>query len=678
MLRLCAVALLWLAPMLAAAEQPVRHTVLFQDQPSGVQTTTTGRDGRIAVVFGYRDNGRGPDLEERIRLGPDGTPIAYRIDGTSSFGAPVRERFSRRGDTVRWRSLADAGRQRLSGPAVYVPVERSPEMLAVIARAVAAQPEARIAALPGGELRGERLLETVLAAGGRSERVALHAVTGLSTRPEFVWLAADETQRLFAWIHPGYMRVISEGWERQSEVLERLQVVAEADWLQRLAARLTHRLPEPLLIRSVRVFDAEQARLGDVADVYVSGGRIAALYEPGSAPHGAMTVIDGTGQVLLPGLFDMHTHEDAWNLLLQIAGGVTTSRDLGADNAVIADFAAQVDGGRLIGPRIVPAGYLEGASPFASRGGFVVEGLQEALDAVDWYAQRGFRQIKIYNSFRPEWVQPVAEYAHRRGLRVSGHVPAFMRAEEAVRAGYDEIQHINQLLLNFFAGPQTDTRTLARFYLVADKAHALDLSSPEVGAFVALLESHGTVVDPTLATFEGMFTQRQGEMNPAFAAVAEHVPAGLQRAWRTNSMDVNARNAARFRASWTRMVEFVGKLHRAGVPIVAGTDDIAGFTLHRELELYVQAGIAAAEALRIATWNGAKYTGTLDRLGSIAPHKSADLILVQGDPTQDIGAIRRISLVMKEGAVYLPAEIYEAVGVRRFVDPPPVQPAETP
>ena len=117
------------------------------------------------------------------------------------------------------------------------------------------------------------------------------------------------------------------------------------------------------------------------------------------------------------------------------------------------------------------------------------------------------------------------------------------------------------------------------------------------------------------------------------------------------------------------MVEFVGLLHRQGVPLVAGTDAKAGFTLHRELELYVKAGIPAAEVLRIATWNGAKYTRTLDRVGSIAPGKLADLILVEGDLTKDISAIRSINLVMKDGVVYYPSEIYEAVGIKPFAKP---------
>jgi hypothetical protein len=262
-------------------------------------------------------------------------------------------------------------------------------------------------------------------------------------------------------------------------------------------------------------------------------------------------------------------------------------------------------------------------------------------------------------------------------MRVSGHIPAFMRAEEAVVAGYDEIQHINQVLLNFIVGPKDDTRTLARFTLVADKVHALDLNSAEVRRFIALLKERHIVIDPTTAIFEPNFTQLQGEPNPCYQMIEAHMPVALRRSWLVNTMDINAGNADTWRASYAKILEFIGLLHREGVPLVAGTDDIAGFTLHRELELYAKAGIPPVEVLRIATHNGAKYTGTLDSLGVIEPQRLADVILVDGDPTNDISAIRRVSLVMKNGVVYYPAEIYEAVGVKRFLDPPPITVAKS-
>ncbi len=656
----------------AAFAQTVRYTVLFQNKPSGEQVTTVHTDGLITVAFRYRDNGRGPDLKERIRIASDGTPVLYSVKGQSTYGAPVRESFELKGGLARWDALADQGRKAVSGPALYVPVESSYETTALIAKALANRPTSRLPALPDGELTLEKLSETTVNDKGRSADVALYAITGIETQPSFIWLTRAKL-RFYAYIYPGYMQVIEKGWEAQAARLEQVQSLAETEWLRRLSGRLTHRISDTWVFHNVNVFDSKTALLVGPSDVYVRNGKIDSVTAATSRPPDADNVIDGSGCTLLPALFDMHAHEDNWTLLLQIAGGVTTSRDMGNENAFLAELRSRIDAGDFIGPRIIPAGFIEGESPFSSRSGFVVKDLQGAKEAVDWYAQQGFHQIKIYNSFRPEWVAPIASYAHERGLRVSGHIPAFMRAEDAVRSGYDEIQHINQVMLNFFVGPKDDTRTLSRFYLIADHAYALDLSSPRVRAFVDLLKDHGTVIDPTLATFEAMFNQKQGEMNPSYAAIASHLPVLQQREWRTNSMDITDKNVQKYRASYARMVEFTGDLYRAGVPLVAGTDEIEGFTLHRELELYVKAGIPAAEALRIATWNGAKYTGTLGDLGSIEPGKSANVILVDGDPTSDISSIRRISLVMKKGVVYFPAEIYEAIGVKRFVDPPAIK-----
>jgi imidazolonepropionase-like amidohydrolase len=659
----------------ALADTTTHYTVLFQDRPSGSQVTTVRADGRVDVDMSYRDNGRGPDIREHARYAPDGSLVSLAITGKSEFGAPIDERFALKEHRAEWRSLADHGAVTVSAPVAYVPNDGSFEAYAAITRAALRQPQGKIAALPGGELTVTKVLDTRLQDRGRTQALALYAITGLDTRPRFRWLTADASQRFFALIFPGYMHVIEQGWESQGAELERLQVQVERDWLHGLAARLAHTVPGPILIRNVRVFDSEHARLLPAQDVYVYRGRIAALYAAGSTPRDAATVIEGGGRVLMPALFDMHAHEYTWNLLLQIAGGVTTSRDMGNDNKRLQEIISQVDAGEIVGPRIIPCGFIEGDSPYSASGGFRVKDLRGAKEAVEWYAQHGYHQIKIYNSFHPEWVAETAALAHQRGMRVSGHVPAFMRSEEAIRAGYDEIQHINQLMLMFFVGPKDDTRTLARFYLLAENAHALDLSSQRVTDLVALMKEHGTVLDTTLTAFEGNFTQTQGEMNPSYAAVADHVPVAVRRGWLENSMNVTAKNVATYRASYDKMLQLVGQLYRAGVPLEAGTDDIAGFTLHRELELYVRAGISPAEALRIATWNGARFTGRLAELGSVEPHKRADLILIDGDPTQNVSDIRRVSLVMKDGVVYFPAEVYEALDVKRFADPPPMHPA---
>ena len=189
--------------------------------------------------------------------------------------------------------------------------------------------------------------------------------------------------------------------------------------------------------------------------------------------------------------------------------------------------------------------------------------------------------------------------------------------------------------------------------------------------FIALSGRYQTVIDPTLATFD-FIQQRDGEMSAPCAAVADHLLPDIPRGLRVGEFPIpDDATAARYEKSYQKMIEFVGRMYRAGIPIVAGTDAIPGFTLQRELELYVQAGMTPAQALQVATLNGARYTRTLDQRGTIAPGKQADLILVDGDPTTNITDIRKVALVLTQGKWISPSEVYAELGVQPFVDKVP-------
>jgi imidazolonepropionase-like amidohydrolase len=367
----------------------------------------------------------------------------------------------------------------------------------------------------------------------------------------------------------------------------------------------------------------------------------------------------------------MHAHLGPGDLLLNLAAGVTAVRDVGNSHEDLADMRGRIERGELLGPHISANGFIEGKSPFSSQADFVPDTLDEALAAIDWYAAHGYRQLKLYNSIRPEWVRPMVAHARARGLRTGGHVPAFMTARQAVEAGYDELHHINQVTLNFLVSKTDDTRTLLRFNLVGDKAADLQLNDRRTRDFIALLKKKGTVVDPTMVAFEGQYTQRQGQPNPSYAMVAAHLPAVMQRGLLVAETDMDDAKARRWGASWRVMMALLRRMHAAGIPLVAGTDATPGFALHRELELYVQAGIPAAQALKIATWNGAKYSDRLHDAGSIERGKHAELLLVDGDPLADIRALRRVALVFQHHAgqtrALAPAALHQAMGILPFV-----------
>lgn len=651
----------------ASAAQTLRYVFVNDNLGTpGRQVVEQGDDGLVTVSYVYKNNGRGPEQTERYRVAADGTFSEYHVTGLTTMGAPVDEHFERRGDVAEWHSTTDRGRATANGPALYVPLNGSLAPLSVAIAAIAQRPDGQIPLLPNGTLRHRKIDEVEVERDGQRQHVQLIAQTGIGLQPWLLWATTGAQPRLFASADLSGEVFIEEGWQANRALLESRQMAAEQALLRDTATRLRHPMPGLTVLRNARVFDSRAARLGDAADVYVLRGRIAAVLPAGSTAREADNEIDAAGRVLLPGLFDMHGHVWRWDGGLHLAAGVTTVRDMGNHNASLQHMIDEREAGAVLSPHLVPCGFLEGRSPYSSSLGITISTLAEARDAVDWYAQRGYPQLKIYNSFPKELVAETVAYAHRRGMRISGHVPAFMRAQEVVEQGFDEVQHINQVMLNFLVTPSTDTRTLERFTLPADQVAGLDFDSRPVQDFIALLRERQTVIDPTLATFDFM-QRRDGDVAAPFAAVAEHMPPDVKRSFYTGGLKIpDDETARRYRRSYAKMVEFVGRLYRAGVPIVAGTDSWAGITLPGELALYVQAGLTPAQVLQIATLNGAIYTRTLADRGSIEVGKLADLVLVDGDPTRDIADVRKVALVITQGHWISPAEVFGEAGIVPF------------
>lgn len=654
---------------LATLAQAQDYSVLSQQQLSGHLKVSTDADGRIRTDYSYRDNGRGPDIRESFTLDAQGVPVGYEGEGRSTFGAEIRERFQFEGGRVRWTSRADSGDEAAAPGTLFLPLEGSFAYGAELVRALLRRPDGRAPVVGGHQLVAERVATLIVdGPDGAAVPLVLVSVVGADLAPWYTWHRDDAALQLFAVAWPGFA-VVAKGHEAAVPKLQARLLQAEDERLRSLQQRSAQPLAGLTLIRGVRWFDAPAARMRGPADVYLRAGRIAAITAPGALRDAQPDqVIDGARRTLLPGLFDMHAHLWPGGAPLHLAAGVTTVREMAGENAEVQRLQARLAAGELPGPRLVAAGFIEGQSPYSARNGFVVDSLDAGLRAVDWYAARGYRQIKLYNSIRPEWVKPLAARAHARGLKVAGHVPAFMLAAQAVRDGYDELTHINQVTLNFVSRPGDDTRTLLRFTRIGDDAHGLDVNSTRVRSFVRLLGQRGTVVDPTLGAFESMFTQQQGQPNPGLVAVADNLPVTWRRGLRVAEMDLEGRKLSTYRGSYGRMLALTRAMHRAGVRLVAGTDGVPGLGLHRELELYVRAGIPAAEALRIGTWNGAQVAGVAHDTGSIERGKAAELVLIDGDPSRRIADVRRASLVIKGGVAYAPALLYQAMGFKPMVE----------
>lgn len=196
----------------------------------------------------------------------------------------------------------------------------------------------------------------------------------------------------------------------------------------------------------------------------------------------------------------------------------------------------------------------------------------------------------------------------------------------------------------------------------------IDLESEEVGNFIALLKERDIVIDPTAAIFDSMMRHVAGEPDPTFAAIADHLPLSERRALFNPSFDIGEDRMEAWAKTAIRQREMIRKLHDSGIRLVAGSDGMAAFTVHRELETYAEADISNADILRIATLGAATVVGVDKETGSIEVGKVSDLVLLDGNPLDNISAVRRGRLVIKGNTIYKPNELYRAVGVTPFLD----------
>lgn len=639
----------------AQESDSLSYDVYLGDRDAGFLTIWQD-EGAFRSVFEFNDRGRGPHLEETVHLNENGLIIRQTVKGHNYFKESVEELFEVRGDSAYWQSSLESGSTGFEGNRFYMSVQGVLNR-ALLIRKLAEEPSSEIYLLPEGEAGVPRVSNHTI---GDSLQLRLVTLTGMAFAPQYYWIDSDN--RLF-----GQMQlrssVIREGYASLRDTLSTLQEKEINAYYRKLADEYIHQHDKQIAITNVRVFDAQLATVKPGQTVLIEGNKILRTGDAASMtiPESA-EIIDGSNKTLLPGLFDMHTHGSKLDGIMHLAAGVTSVRDM-ANALDYPEVAEEFNNNTLIGPRLVVlSGFIDQTGPYAGPTGKIVESLEEGLKAVEFYHERGYDQIKLYSSIDPEWVDDLTEKAHELDMRVSGHIPSYMLAEEAVKQGYDEIQHVNMLVLNFLSDT-LDTRTPLRFSEVAKHAHKLDLQGEKFKDFMTLLKENEVVVDPTVSIFEGMFTTRPGQPDPSFAMVLNRLPVQVRRGYYSGGLPVPDGMEETYRKSYQKMLDIVGTLYEHGITIVPGTDAMAGFGLHRELENYVRAGIPAAEVLKIATLTSAQVAEVADRLGSVEAGKLADLVLVEGNPTEDISDIRNVVLTIKDGNVYYPDELYPAVGV---------------
>ncbi len=669
---LAAAALVALTAAPALADR-LEYRVLTQSRDIGhyiVDRTAAA----ITVDFDYKQNGRGPTIKEALALDQAGLPLAWTISGRTTFGNAVSETFRWSPRGAQWRDLAGPGRiTGAAAPRYYAAQNGSPLDVSLLAKALLGDPDRMMAVAPGGTVRlTERDRRSFYGPGGRLD-VITYELSGLSLNPTYITL--DQQGELFAVASASFI-IARKGYEVVADVpLRALAEKLASDRFAQLQRDHARRYAGPVRLRNVRVFDPASGQRSAPSDVVVMGNRIAGIYPAGSTASNGETEIDGAGGTLVPGLFEMHGHLSQEDALMNVLAGVTSLRDMGNDDAVLDVLIDHIGKGEVAGPRVVRSGFIEGKSAFSSQTGTLVNSESEALAAVRWYAARGYHQAKLYNSMNPEWSPAVVAEAHRLGLRVAGHVPAFSSADAMIAAGYDEITHVNQMMLGWVLNPGEDTRTLFRFTAMR-RFPALDVDGPNVRATLDAMVQRGVAHEPTIAIHELGLTALDGKPNPGALDYIDHMPPAEQRALRQALFGADTpQQRAEYVAAYAKIIETLSAMHRRGIMLIPGTDLGGGFTYHRELELFGQLGMTPSEVLRRATLDMAKYLGQDQQLGSIERGKLADFFLVPGDPTVDLGAIKRIAMVVKDGTVYFPDEVYPKLGIKPFAFVPKVSPA---
>lgn len=634
----------------------VIYDVVFRGKLTGSYEKLPTAAQSFAYQYNYNDRGRGPEISEKITLNDQNFITSQSISGVNYRKAEVDETFSSDQNTASWKNAMEEKEGDFDGSMLYFRHSGSPAIYEILAQLLLEAEDNKVPLFPEGQAVLAKQIPLELSDG---QKLDLLMIKGLGMNPSYLWMQGNQMIASIA----GNLHIIKKDWSDYREEMKTLQDDVEDANLIETAQELSQQVNK-VFIQNVNVFRADGTILPK-QDVWVAEQKISKISptNPNAMPDNAK-IIDGSGKTLLPGMFDMHTHNTKFRGLLHLAGGVTSVRDL-ANNKQLKDLAAQFDNNEILGPRIVLfCGIIDGPGKFANQRN-VVQDLEEGLSEIEDYKRLGYEQIKIYSSIKPEWVLPLTEKAHGLGMRVSGHIPAYMTATQAINQGFNEIQHINMLFLNFLSDT-IDTRTPLRHTMPAQHGADLDLNSKEYLDFIDLLKSKDILVDPTIAIFENMYISQKGEPSPTYKPIIKRLPLMDQRGYYSGGLQKEGDQVARYKASFEKMLDVIADLYNKGVAIVPGTDGLPGFLYHRELELYERAGIPAAEVLQLATIKSAEITGVADDFGSIEVGKQADLILVDGNPLEDIRDIRKVEWTMKGAYLYDAKKLYEVMGIGHF------------
>lgn len=430
-----------------------------------------------------------------------------------------------------------------------------------------------------------------------------------------------------------------------------------------------------IALTHARLIDGTGAPARPDQTIIIAAGKIQRLgsSEIVRVPDGAK-VVDLSGKSVMPGLVMMHEHlfypagrlvlfnELGWSFpRLYLACGVTSLRTAGSvEPYTDLNIKKLIDSGRIPGPKMHVTGpYLDGAGSFATQF-HVLTGPDDARRMVDYWSDQGATSFKAYMYITRAELGAAIETAHKRGIKVTGHLCA-VGFREAAELGIDNLEHGIVVDTEFVTGKKPDVCPAQAE--TVNTLTKLDIESAPVKEMIRDLVAHRVAITSTLPVFEALVANRP----PLQQRVLDAMTADA----RTQYLVARARGGERKDSPWAvalqKEMQFEREFVRAGGLLLAGTDPtgnggvLAGFGSQREVELLVEAGFTPLEAIRIATSNGAEYLGESKQIGTIEIGKSADLVVLQGDPSKNIADIEKVEIVFKDGVGYNSAKLIESV-----------------
>lgn len=625
------------------------HMILHAIGEEHYEITNTDGDLTLNTTFEYSDRGNKRTTTASLRMKPDFTPLdleikprpaTVHIEGSS---AAVKEDDATRTFDAPSKYFAVFGPSPFALQMMmlrYWNAHGRPHDLPMLRANPAADP-----------IRIERVGRDSIHINGRSVSLDRYTIANLMFGSEILWMNASgdlAAAMTFAGGLP--MEAVRTEYEPALAELYRSGVAQEMANLTSIAHRVPPERTGAYAIAGAKLIDATGAPAIEDSVVIVHDGRIVAAGARSTVPIPSGTpVVDGKGRTLLPGLWEMHVHYSGIEFgPALLASGITTARDCGGEFDYLVAQRDAIEKGAVPSPRLLLAGLVD-AGGLKAFGHVTAETPEEGRAVVRRYHDAGFQQIKLYTFLTPDVIKAIADEAHRLGMTVTGHVPQALNAFQGVEAGMDQINHLNYV--SNMMRPAGAGRGPVK----------IDVNSETAQNAIRFFKDHHTVVDPTAGWGEMASHSKQVDV-ASFEPGILKSPFVLDSKFRGMG---GTTTADQMQERTAQSLAVIGALHRAGVIIVPGSDTgLVGYGLHREIELYVEAGMTPLEAIQSATIVSARAMGLDKETGTIEPGKRADLILVDGDPLANIHDLRKVSRVFVHGRMYDPAKLWESVGFR--------------